>query len=201
MLNNPLLHTAYFGPIFYYAILLQNSNCTIETQEHFVKQSTRNRCSIYGSNGKLLLTIPKKRKGSDKKPINKIEISYKENWQKEHWNAITSSYNSSPYFEYYKDEIFPLFEKEEILLIQFNSKAQDIILRILNHKNNIKYTNEYQHQGNFTDLRNYNYILKKQKRYDQVFMEKYGFIDNLSILDLLFNLGPETTNYLYNICL
>jgi hypothetical protein len=198
VLNNPLLPTAYFGPISYYAILLQHPNCRIELHEHFVKQSIRNRCDIYGANGKLQLTIPKQRKGSDKTIIKEIQISYKQNWQKEHWNAIVSSYNSSPYFEYYKDELQPFFEKEEMLLIDLNCKLQLVILNILQVEDEIITTTEYLHKGNFSDLRNYKWNTEKQEKYDQVFMEKQGFIPNLSILDLLFNLGPESADYLNN---
>ncbi len=199
MLNNPLLPTAYLAPISYYAILLKHPNCTIELYEHFVKQSIRNRCEIYGANGKLRLTIPKERKGSSKTLIKNIKISYKQNWQKEHWNAIQSAYNSSPYFEYYKDELQPFFEKQEEYLVDFNSKLQEITLKLLQEENTTKPTQEYVHEGNFSDLRNYHWKLKNQKQYDQVFMEKHGFIPNLSILDLLFNLGPESADYLYNV--
>jgi len=201
VLNNPLLPTAYLAPIEYYAILLQEPNCSIELHEHFVKQSIRNRCDIYGANGKLQLTIPKQRKGSSKTIIKEIQISYKQNWQKEHWNAIVSSYNSSPYFEYYKDELQPFFEKEEMLLIDFNNKLQAVILKLLQEEKDVKTTTEYLHKGNFSDLRNHNWNLEKQERYDQVFMEKHGFIANLSILDLLFNLGPESADYLHNLAI
>ena len=78
--NSFLLPTSYLAPIGYYAILLQNKNCEIEQYEHFVKQSIRNRCDIYGANGKLQLTIPKQRKGSSKTIIKEIKISYKQNW-------------------------------------------------------------------------------------------------------------------------
>jgi len=199
VLNNTLLSTAYLAPIEYYAILLQHPDCSIELHEHFVKQSIRNRCDIYGANGKLQLTVPKQRKGSDKTIIKEIQISYKQNWQKEHWNAIVSSYNSSPYFEYYKDEFLPFFEKEEILLIDFNNKLQAVILKLLQERKNIKTTSEYLRQGNFLDLRNHNWNLGKQEKYDQVFMEKHGFIPDLSIIDLLFNLGPESSAYLHKL--
>lgn len=199
MLSNPLLSTAYLAPIEYYAILLQHPNCTIELHEHFVKQSIRNRCDIYGANGRLQLTSPKQRKGSDKTIIKEIQISYKQNWQKEHWNAIVSSYNSSPYFEYYKDELQPFFEQEEMLLIDFNCKLQAVILRLLQEEKDVKTTTEYLHQGNFSDLRNHKWNLEKQEKYDQVFMEKHGFIPNLSIIDLLFNLGPESSDYLHKL--
>jgi len=199
VLNNPLLPTAYFGPISYYAILLQHPNCRIEINEHFIKQSIRNRCDIYGANGKLRLSIPKERKGSSKTIIRNLKISYRNNWQKQHWNAIESAYNSSPFFEYYKDELKPFFEEKEEYLVKFNSKLQNTILRMLHQKNIIKNTTEYLHKGDFFDLRNYRWKLKNQEKYDQVFMEKQGFIPNLSVLDLLFNLGPESIDYLHNL--
>ena len=199
MLNNPLLSTAYLAPISYYAILLQDPNCRIELNEHFIKQSIRNRCDIYGANGKLRLSIPKQRKGSSKTIIENLKISYRNNWQKQHWNAIESAYNSSPFFEYYKDDLKPFFEEKEEYLVNFNSKLQNAILSMLQQENIIKNTTEYLHKGDFFDLRNYTWKLKNQEKYDQVFMEKQGFIPNLSILDLLFNLGPESIDYLNNI--
>lgn len=199
MLNNPLLPTAYLAPISYYAILLQDPNCRIELHEHFIKQSIRNRCDIYGANGKLRLSIPKQRKGSSKTIIENLKISYRNNWQKQHWNAIESAYNSSPFFEYYKDELKPFFEEKEEYLVNFNSKLQNAILSMLQQGNIIKNTTEYLHKGDFFDLRNYTWKLKNQEKYDQVFMENQGFIPNLSILDLLFNLGPESIDYLHNI--
>ena len=199
MLSNPLLPTAYLAPISYYAILLQNPNCSIEMHEHFIKQSIRNRCDIYSANGKLRLSIPKERKGSSKTIIENLKISYKQDWQKQHWYAIESAYNSSPFFEYYKDELKPFFEEKEKYLVNFNSKIQNLIISMLHQENSLKNTMKYFHKGDFLDLRNHTWELKKQKEYDQVFMEKKGFISNLSILDLLFNIGPESADYLHNI--
>ena len=199
MLNNTLLSTAYLAPIEYYAILLQHPNCSIELHEHFVKQSIRNRCDIYGANGKLQLTIPKQRKGSSKTIIKEIQISYKQDWQKQHWTAIQSAYNSSPFFEYYQDELQPFFETKETLLVDFNQKLQKVILGLLQQEGNTSFTKEFQHKGNFSDLRNHKWNSEQQEKYDQVFMEKHGFIPNLSIIDLLFNLGPESSDYLHKL--
>jgi hypothetical protein len=199
VLNNTLLSTVYLAPIEYYAILLQEPNCSIELHEHFVKQSIRNRCEIYGANGKLQLTIPKQRKGSSKTIIKEIQISYKQDWQKQHWTAIQSAYNSSPFFEYYQDELQPFFKKEEILLVNFNQKLQKVILRLLQEEDNTNFTKEFQHEGSFSDFRNHKFKSKNPTAYNQVFMEKHGFIPNLSIIDLLFNLGPESADYLHKL--
>ena len=195
MLNNLLLPTSYLGPISYYKLLLQY-NCTIEHHENFIKQSIRNRCEIYGANGKLILTVPKKRRNSSKTKISDIKISYEENWQRLHWTAIQSAYNSSPFFEYYKNKLKPFFKKKEPYLIKFNNKLQKIIFQILNEETNYKTSDQYNHTGSFVDLRNYSWKNKKQEKYNQVFMEKHGFIPNLSILDLIFNLGPASSEYL-----
>ena len=199
MLNNPLLPSAYLAPISYYAILLKYPKSTIEYHEYFIKQSIRNRCTIYSANGKLRLTVPKKRRGSDKTIIKNIKISYIENWQKNHWNSIKSAYNSSPFFKYYEDKFSPFFEEKEVYLVNFNTKLQNVILTILTEKQETNITTEYQKKGNFYDLRKHNWKTSIQETYSQVFMQKHGFITNLSILDLLFNLGPESTRYLKNI--
>ena len=198
MSSKALLPTAYLAPISYYAILLK-LDCTIEHYEYFVKQSIRNRCNIYAANGKLRLTIPKQHKGSSKTTINKIKISYNETWQKEHWRSIVSAYNSSPFFEYYKDLFRPFFEVKDVYLISFNAKLQELILKLLQVKIKCQSSNKYLDTGQFKDLRNHTFSKKKIPKYNQVFLEKHGFISDLSILDLLFNLGPESTEYLNNI--
>ncbi len=199
MLNKPLLPTAYLAPISYYAILLKYKNCNIEMHEHFVKQSIRNRCEIYSANGRLRLTIPKQRKGSSKTIIKDIKISYKEDWQKKHWNSIKSAYKSSPFFEYYQDEIEPFFKKKESKLVDFNNNLQEVILELLQDCNYPDFTTSYHYKIEFADFRNHDFKLENLSKYNQVFMEKHGFIPNLSILDLLFNLGPESSDYLHKI--
>ena len=199
MLNNPLLSTAYLAPISYYAILLKQNNSMIEYHEHFIKKSIRNRCDIMNTNGRLSLSIPVNRKTKTKTKISKIKISYAENWQKSHWKSIVSSYNSSPFFEYYKDKLKPYFLKEEEYLIDFNSNLQKEILALLKIKFTITYNSIYKRTGDFTDLRDNNSIKINTIRYDQVFMEKHKFINNLSIIDLLFNMGPESLDYLHQL--
>jgi len=199
VLNNPILSTAYLAPISYYAILLKQNNSMIEYHEHFIKKSIRNRCDIMNTNGRLSLSIPVNRKTKTKTKISKIKISYAENWQKSHWKSIVSSYNSSPFFEYYKDKLKPYFLKEEEYLIDFNNNLQKEILALLKIKFKITYNSIYKRTGDFTDLRDNNSIKMNTIRYDQVFMEKHKFINNLSIIDLLFNMGPESLDYLHRL--
>ena len=191
-----LLPISYLAPIEYYAFLLQKENIFIESKEHFVKQSIRNRCNIYGSNGMQTISIPKKRKSSSKTLISDIYISKNHNWQKEHYNAIESAYNSSPFFQYYKDGLKKFYNKKQENLFDFNFGLTKKILEFLQLEKEIKITSKYVRGVEGCDLRDYDFISSEIKEYSQVFEEKHGFIPNLSILDLLCNIGPESTEYL-----
>ena len=191
-----LLPISYLGPVAYYSAILQSEEIFIETKEHFIKQSFRNRCTIMGANGSQTLTIPKERKSSDKTLISDISISNQDNWQKSHWQSIVSAYNSSPFFEYYKDELFPFYNTKHSTLFDFNLKLSKTILELMQVEKKLNFTSKFQKESNRLDFRSSKFILKNQEEYQQVFCEKYSFIPNLSILDVLFNLGPETTSYL-----
>ena len=191
-----LLPISYLGPMEYYSAILQSEEIFIEIKEHFIKQSFRNRCTIMGANGSQTLTIPKERKSSDKTLISDISISNKDNWQKSHWQSIISSYNSSPFFEYYKDEILPFYNTKHNNLFDFNLKLTKTILELMQVKNKLNFTSKFQKEFNGLDFRSSKFIFNNQEEYQQVFCEKHSFIPNLSILDVLFNLGPETTSYL-----
>jgi len=191
-----LLPISYLGPVAYYSAILQSEEIFIETKEHFIKQSFRNRCIIMGANGTQTLTIPKERKSSDKTLISDISISNQVNWQKSHWQSIVSAYNSSPFFEYYKDELFPFYNTKHSTLFDFNLKLSKTILELMQVEKKLNFTSKFQKESNRLDFRSSKFILKNQEEYQQVFCEKYSFIPNLSILDVLFNLGPETTSYL-----
>ena len=115
-----LIPISYLGPVAYYSAILKYEEIFIETKEHFIKQSFRNRSVIMGANGSQNLTIPKERKSSDKTLITDINISNKENWQKSHWQSIVSAYNSSPFFEYYKDELEHFYTTEQSNLFDLN---------------------------------------------------------------------------------
>ena len=146
------------------------------------------------ANGKLRLTVPVKKTKQTK--IKNIEICYKQNWIKNHWHSIKSSYGSSPYFLFYENEIFKILQKQEKYLFDLNNSLQNKIFEILDINPLISFTKNYDHQNNMYDLRSYSFLIDKIKPYNQVFKSKLNFIPNLSILDLIFNLGPQSTKYL-----
>lgn len=195
-----ILPSSYFAPIVQYALIAQGNSYAIESKENFVKQSFRSRCEIAAANGKLSLVVPlKKRKNHT--PIEEVEVSYAEGWQKLHWRSIESAYRGSPYFEFYEDEIRPLVFLETNLLLERNEQIERELKEILRINSKATRTSDYQSQS--MDWRNI--IHPKNKldtmgvnfpKYIQVFEEKHGFIPNLSILDLLFNLGPDCKTYL-----
>ena len=194
-----ILPSTYFAPIPFYTILFKNSNCIIDIHENYVKQSVRNRCVIFSSNGILNLSIPKIRKNSSKSIIKDIKISYAEPWQKTHWKTIITCYNSSPFFEYYRDKFEAIYTKKEKYLIDFNYKTHSLILEIFKSNKNIILSKKYENKSLLKDFRNYSFHTNEKINYDQVFSINHGFIKNLSIIDLLFNIGPESIDIINKI--
>lgn len=200
-----LLPTQYLGSIEYYFLLFTNLETVIEKHETFSKQTTRNRAFIYTANGKFAISIPIKARSNHLKSKD-IKICYDTRWQDIHWKAIESAYLKSAFFEYFKDDLILFYkEKKYDYLIDFNEAMQEIISTLIGFKNKLTYTNEYFHNSNLTlDFRkvftvktNESVIFESSiPHYFQVFQHKFGFISNLSILDLLFNLGNESLSYL-----
>ena len=205
-----LLSSAYLAPIQYFAKLIGYKVVYIEHCESYLKQSYRNRTIILTSNGQLQLSIPVVDGPRAKGLISDIKISYNEPWQLIHWRGISSAYNNSPFFEYYADDLAPFFhEKKWEYLIDFNSEIQNTVFKAINLNLKLINTEVYYQQGDVsepTDDFRYKIHPKLQRQfpdqnfhatpYTQVFREKWGFVPNLSILDLLFNEGPETINHL-----
>jgi len=201
-----LLSTAYFPPIQYYSKLVQENPIYIECFENYAKQSYRNRCDILGANGRLTLSVPVL-KGARKKILTKdIQIEYVENWQKIHFKGIESAYRKSPYYEYYIDDIAPIFNKDFKYLIDLNEHIMSIVNEIIEINPQIERTTDYiKDTSGYIDWRE-GIHPKKSKRqedenyaevaYTQVFSDKFEYQENLSILDLIFNLGPESLIHL-----
>lgn len=196
-----LLSTAYLAPIQYYAHLYAAHEAIEDRGEHYVKQTYRNRCYIATPTGAQPLTLPIVRDGAVHTAVRDIRLSDHGKWQHLHWTALTSAYESSPYFEYYADDFRPLYEQHFDFLVDFNDALRQTVLSLLSLDKNITPSNEYvTPTPEMTDLRSV--ISPKQSLeadtafrptpYYQVFKGRTGFIPNLSIVDLLFNMGPES---------
>lgn len=218
-----LLTTAYFPPIEYLAAIANecrfNPGMTevepavvyIEACEHYVKQSWRNRCRFYAAEGAQTLNFPVRHEDFGK-PISQMRIDWKTDWLTRHERAIISAYRTSPYFEYYQDELFAILNSRPELMLDFNTQILKFFLRKTGIPADIRFTSEWEAvsiEGHkVTDLREAihpkrpNSILKDlglERPYWQVFSPKYGFIPGLSIMDLLFNEGPDSICYLKNL--
>jgi hypothetical protein len=206
---NPLLiSTAYLPPVSWMAVVIQSHRTGIEIYETYPKQTFRNRCIIATSAGKLSLSVPVMKINGNHTKTGEILIDNSKKWQQLHWRSIVTAYNKSPYFLYYRDLFEPVYKKDFELLVDLNTELCAILLKELNVSTAKLYsTSEYQSGGGFRDLRNsfspkenlHQAITTNLPRYIQVFEENTGFVPDLSIIDLLFNLGPETLPYLSRI--
>ncbi|MEZ5196167.1 MAG: WbqC family protein [Bacteroidales bacterium] len=200
-----LLSIAYLGPVEYFASIAKADEVIVEKQEHYIKQTYRNRCLIATTNGMQALTIPVVKVNGNRTQVKDIQIAYFEKWQMNHWRTIESAYSHAPYFLFYQDAIFPFYQKKFKFLFDFNHELLDLILDFIRIVIPISFTDKYQLPVNdgVLDLRNAFSPKKKTglsfPRYIQVFEEKYGFLENLSILDLLFNEGPGAMAYLLSL--
>lgn len=204
-----LLSTAYLGPIQYYAKLFGETTLVEERCDHYVKQTYRNRCYIATADGALALTLPvegrpKSEGGDSKTPVKDIRLSDHGRWRQLHWNALVAAYENSPFFEYYADDFAPIYEGQQHFLVDFNTELQATVCRLLDiqpqlHINTAHYL-DAESLPDAIDLRER--IRPKLGHawdtdfqivpYHQVFAQRTGFLPNLSIVDLLFNLGPES---------
>ena len=187
---------AYFGPISYFQQLVSSKKILFEKHETYVKQTIRNRTTIYSSNGTLELSIPVKKIFGNKTLTKDIQISYEEDWVKNHWKALESAYMHAPYFEHYGMEIYKLISTKEKSLINLNQTILNSIVKWLDLDIDFNCTDKYSKTVDL-DFRNVNFTNLNDEKvyfYYQVFSEKHGFIPNLSILDLLFHEGPLARN-------
>ena len=198
MVRTVLLSTAYLAPVEYYLQMCNHSQVIIESYCHYIKQTYRNRCVIASATGRQTLSIPVVKPDSLKCPTKDIRIAEHGNWRHVHWNAIVSAYNSTPFFKYYEDDFRPFYQKPAGFLFDFNEKLRELVCSLLDISPAVSYSSEYVFlpQPDIPDLRDAIHPKKKPLMqnfhpYHQVFETKYGFQANLSIIDLLFNKGPE----------
>ena len=200
-----ILPISYLPPLTYMAEIAHQGNVIMELHETYYKQTYRNRCEIYGANGILPLSIPVYKPEGSHTKTKDIQISYHSGWQHIHWISILSAYNSSPYFLYYKDYFEPFYFKKYKFLVDFNTELLETIMHLTCIKSVVSYTEQYSSQAiDIKDMRN-GFNKRGMIRpgillsYYQVFSNKYGFLPNLSIIDLIFNEGKQSLNYLLSI--
>ena len=184
--NKVLLSTTYFGPVQWYQKLHRAEHVIIEQWESFQKQTYRNRCLIATTNGVQALTVPVEKSAEC---IKDLRISDHGNWRHLHWNALQSAYGESPFFEYYQDDIRPFFEKRWTFLLDFNEAIRQKMCELIDITPSVSFSTAY-----ITDPQADDDF--EAKTYYQVYQTKHGFLENLSVLDLLFNMGPESIFYL-----
>jgi len=204
------LTTSYLAPIQYYCKLFSFDKIVIEQHCNYVKQTYRNRCIIAGSNGLMHLSVPIEKSANPKQLTKDVKLSEHGNWRHLHWNAIVSAYNSTPFFDYYKDDFQPFFEKKYSYLFDFNEELRALICNLLSIETDVIYSDFYKTEFSENEY-DFREIVHPKKPFDidkyfssvpyyQVFDSKYGFQPNLSIIDLLFNMGPESVIILQNSC-
>jgi len=199
-----LIQPSFFASVIQYVLMASSDDIVFEKCDNFQKQTYRNRCYIYGANGKQLLTVPiLHSKGLGRQKTRDVKIDNSFPWEKQLIKSLESSYRSSPYFEYYEDDILEIFNKKHTSLFDFNLCAHEVISECLQLENSISFTESF--TENLKDGTDFRYLVEAKrepdynlKKYTQVFETKHGYIANLSILDLLFNEGTNALQYLEN---
>ncbi|WP_411894472.1 WbqC family protein [Winogradskyella sp. A2] len=195
-----LLHPTYFPNIAHFVAIINTKRLYLEVCDNYQKQTYRNRTEIYGANGKLALTVPVAYSQKNRQLYKDVRIANDNEWQKLHLKSLESAYRMSPFFEYYIDDLMPLFKDKFDFILDLNLKCFDLLQSCLQVDFDISYTQSFKKDINnledYRNLVNRNHSVYTNSPYTQVFSQKYGFISNLSILDLLFNEGPNTELYL-----
>lgn len=197
---NILIHPTYFPNIAHFTAMTQANEVTFEADDNFLKQTYRNRTYICAANGKLLLNIPVIHSQKNRQKYRDVKISKDTNWQSLHWKSLLSAYSTSPFFEFYKDELEPLFKIKTDFIFDFNLKCIETIFECI--QLNVSTTKTDVFEKTVKNKKDFRYLVNAKidepefAPYNQVFGDKHGFLNNLSILDLLFNEGPNTLGYL-----
>lgn len=193
----------YLPPVEYFTQFnLYKPDVYIEREEHFPKQTYRNRANIYSPDGLLSLVVPVIRGSKNHTKIKDVRISYDFNWQRLHWMSLQACYRRSAYFEYYEDDFAPFYEDKFEYLFDYNQQLLELLLKLLKIKTDLRFTEGYEpaYASQIPDFRESIHPKKPRilsnKPYYQVFEERHGFLSDLSIVDLLFNQGPQASQYL-----
>lgn len=195
-----LVHPTYFPSISHYAAMVQAEQVVFEMEDNFQKQTNRNRMYIYSPNGIQLLNIPIKHSKVAHQKYKDVKIEPEFNWQKQHFKSLEAAYRTSPFFEYFEDDIAPVFQKKYTFLMDLNWEVFELLNQCLGISISPEKTVEYFHE--VSDCKDFRLLANGKKDstqcepYTQVFDEKHGFINNLSVLDLLFNEGRYAIDYL-----
>lgn len=204
-MTTSLLSSAYCAPIQWFQKLNRYDAVVIEQHDNFLKQTFRNRCVIATANGTQTLTIPVEKSDGDKCLMRDIRISDHGNWRRLHWNALATAYGDSPFYDYYADDLRPFYEQRFAFLLDFNMQMTAKLCELLDITPNISLSEEYVKDvesavDDFREVIRPKYPMPDAdfipKPYYQVYAQRHGFIPNLSILDLLFNMGNEAVFYL-----
>lgn len=200
-MDTVLLSSAYLPPVSFFTAIKSGGDVLIEQYDNYCKQTYRNRCRIATSAGIQTLTIPVVKSTSPKQLMKDVRISDHGEWRHQHWNALESAYMNSPFFMYYQDDFRPFYEKKYEFLVDFNTELTLLILKLAGMDKTVNLTESYgKKEQSILDLRQLvnpgQHEPKACRPYWQVFRQKYGFLANLSAVDLLFNMGPEFPLYL-----
>lgn len=196
-----LLATAYLPPVEYFSLISYSHEVLIEKEENYLKQSYRNRCYILSAHGPQMLSVPVYLGSFHKTHVKDIRIDYSKRWQQVHKGAIKSSYNSSPYYEFYSEIFDKIISQNHVFLLDLNMELILVVLKLLKVRISLTYTTEFNPVGSIENDFRYKITPKKAsgfngKEYIQVFNNGNSFTSGLTILDLLFNAGPDSVNYL-----
>lgn len=180
--------------------MLNADGVSFEVCDNYQKQTFRNRTEIYAANGKLVLTVPVRFTQTNRQQYKDVRIANDDPWQQNHLKSLQSAYSMSPFYEFYIDDLMPLFEKHYNYILDFNLNCFEVLNNCMQLDLKSKLTASFekspQHTLDSRFMVNRNYKCHALEYYTQVFTEKHGFIANLSILDLLFNEGPNSELYL-----
>lgn len=201
-----LVTPTYLGSVYQYALFYRSKRIVMEQHSFYEKKTFRNRTLIMAANGPLTLSVPVEKPAKIKTCEKDILLSYDTPWQANHWRSIVSAYQSSPFFEYYADEFEPFYSKRFKFLIDFNLQLMQTVCENIGLACELFLSDNY--IGQTTDMLDLRQLASTKFSYDiatpnytvhpywQVFKEKYGFVPHLSIVDLLFCMGPESIEVL-----